>query len=215
MNSPDIPLSRIRKEYSSSELLETSVLSHPVSQFEKWMNEALVSGVKEPTAMALSSVSSSGRPSCRIVLLKEVSVRGFTFFSNYESRKGKELEQNPFASLTFFWAELERQVRIEGTIKKTSRKESEEYFSTRPRNSQIGAWVSHQSSEISKEEILNKLAEEESRWEGKSVECPPYWGGFILKPEMIEFWQGRPSRLHDRIAYSLKNGNWNIKRLSP
>ena len=215
MNENIKPLSAIREEYCTQELLENKVNKDPIIQFEKWINEAIDSHVKEPTAMSLCTVSETGRPSNRIVLLKNISVHGLTFFTNYNSKKGRQLGVNPFVAATFFWPELERQVRIEGLTTKVSREETEMYFHSRPRGSQIGAWVSHQSESVSKEALLARLKEEEIKWTDKEIECPPYWGGFLLKPDFFEFWQGRPCRLHDRISYAKETDSWKIGRLSP
>ena len=207
----------IRTNYSKQDLTEASVAANPVDQFHEWLNEAINAEVEEPTAFVLSTVNSEGKPSARVVLLKELSSRGFTFFTNYSSRKGLELEQNPFASFTFFWPALERQVRVEGQIVKVPVEESEAYFHSRPRGSQIGAWASPQSKVISSREDLqiagenytNKFADLEV------VPRPEHWGGYLLQPLRIEFWQGRPNRLHDRILYELADGNWKICRLAP
>jgi pyridoxamine 5'-phosphate oxidase len=167
-------------------------------------------------AMTLSTASRDGRVSARVVLLKGFGERGFVFFTNYDSRKSREIAENPQSALTLYWHTLNRQVRIEGTIEKTSAEESEEYFQTRPRGSQLGAWASPQSDEIvSRAELERRLAEVEARFAGREIPCPPFWGGWRLRPDRIEFWQGRESRLHDRIVYTKENGAWRITRLAP
>ncbi|WP_337044243.1 pyridoxamine 5'-phosphate oxidase [Emticicia sp. 17c] len=207
-------LASLRLNYLLNELVEENVSENPFKQFEKWFNEALEAQILEPNAMHLATIS-NGKPHGRIVLLKGFDENGFVFYTNYESNKGKQIAEVPFASLTFFWGDLERQVRIEGEIVKTSSEESDEYFQVRPRGSQIGAWVSRQSSVISKAELENRQQELEKYYADKTIPRPPYWGGYRLIPEKVEFWQGRPSRLHDRILFT-KNGNtWKIERLSP
>jgi pyridoxamine 5'-phosphate oxidase len=211
-------LADLRKDYTLKELSEFQVLKNPFEQFQSWMDEAIKSEVLEPTAMHLSTVSVQGRPSGRIVLLKGIENQGFVFYTNYESHKGKELAQNPYACLTFFWAELERQVRIEGTVLKVSAENSDAYFNIRPRGSRIGAWASPQSQVISDRKILenNVLSLENQYKEQENIPRPIHWGGYSLKPDLFEFWQGRPSRLHDRIQFSLENNqDWKIKRLAP
>lgn len=206
----------LRNEYTLSGLDISDVLPDPIAQFRQWFDAALGANVPEPNAMHISTVSAGGRPDGRIVLLKDVSDAGFVFYTNYESRKGKELTGQPFTALTFFYPELERQIRIEGTVEKVSPDVSDGYFSSRPRSSQIGAWVSHQSTVIDGREVLeNRQQELETEFAGKVVPRPPYWGGFCVVPDVIEFWQGRPSRLHDRIRYRKEAGEWLIERLSP
>jgi pyridoxamine 5'-phosphate oxidase len=204
----------LRLNYVLNELVEENVLENPIKQFEKWFNEAVDAKVLEPNAMHLATIS-NGKPHGRIVLLKGFDESGFTFFTNYESNKGKEIAEIPFASLTFFWGAMERQVRIEGKIVKTTPSESDEYFQVRPRGSQIGAWVSHQSSVITREELERRQKELEMQYGDGFIPRPPYWGGYRVIPERIEFWQGRPSRLHDRILFTDIDGNWKIERLSP
>ena len=210
-------ISNIRKDYSKSTLDIDTIGKDPVSQFEKWFNEALTSGVPEPNALTLSTVSEDGRPSGRIVLLKGVENGKFVFYSNYQSQKGKELDKNPACSLTFFWAELERQVRIEGIASRTDVASSEKYFQSRPRESQIGAWASPQSAVISNREILNeRVTKIKEKFEGKDkLPKPNQWGGFEVEPLKIEFWQGRPNRLHDRIVFTKIDNLWQIHRLAP
>ncbi|QHV95090.1 pyridoxamine 5'-phosphate oxidase [Spirosoma endbachense] len=209
-------ISDLRKEYSLNGLDTTDVLSDPIAQFQVWFNDALEAKVPEPNAMYVSTVTADGRPDGRIVLLKGVSEDGFVFFTNYESRKGQELANHPFATLTFFYQELERQIRIEGQVVKVSSDESDAYFSSRPRGSQIGAWVSHQSLVIESREVLeNRQHELETQFADGPVPRPSYWGGYRVIPDAIEFWQGRPSRLHDRIRYRKEAENWLIERLAP
>lgn len=209
-------LSDLRKEYSLKKLTKKDVSPDPFTQFHAWFDEAKASITGEPNAMILSTSDKNGKPSSRVVLLKGYSDKGFVFFTNYGSRKGHELESNPFAALLFFWGELERQVRIEGRVEKISQKESSEYYCTRPRLSQIGALASQQSEIIEKrsdlEDAFHLLDKE---FEGKEIPMPVNWGGYIVIPEYFEFWQGRRSRLHDRISYRSDAGLWKIERLSP
>ncbi len=207
----------LREEYSRQKLDEQSVESNPLVQFKKWFQEALDAKSKEANAMTLSTVSPDGQPHGRIVLLKGLENDSFVFFTNYQSTKGHELNHNNKAALTFFWAELERQVRIEGVVTKISEAESTEYFHSRPAGSQIGAWVSQQSTEIPNRHYLEKKTEEfKLKFEGvDKIPKPAYWGGYQLTPHRIEFWQGRPSRLHDRILFEKTGNVWGIKRLSP
>ncbi|RIJ41646.1 pyridoxamine 5'-phosphate oxidase [Pontibacter oryzae] len=207
----------IRINYSRQELTEASVSQNPTQQFQQWLQEALDAEVDEPTAMVLSTVSGTGKPSARVVLLKGLDEQGYTFFTNYDSRKGHDLEENPYASLTFFWPALERQVRIEGKIVKVAAAESDTYFQSRPKGSQIGAWASPQSQVIEAREVLEQREQEFSEKFANQnvVPRPAHWGGYRLQPDRLEFWQGRPSRLHDRIMYVLEGHNWEIKRLAP
>jgi pyridoxamine 5'-phosphate oxidase len=213
----DGSISRLRKEYTIAGLHESDLERDPFAQFEKWLQQALIACLPEPTAMTLATATKKGKPSARIVLLKNYDDRGFVFFTNYESHKGRELLRNPAAASVFHWAELERQVRIVGTVERTSRKESEHYFRTRPVGSQLGAWASKQSEVIpSREVVENRARELATEYENKEIPLPPFWGGFRIKPTEIEFWQGRPNRLHDRFRYSLLRGrSWRIERLSP
>lgn len=210
-------IASLRKNYARESLSETDVLSDPMSQFAVWFEEALDSSLPEPNAMTLATATRDGFPSARTVLLKGFDKQGFVFFTNYESRKGRELAENPQAALLFTWLELERQVRIEGTVEKVSREESQAYFVSRPKASRIGAWASPQSKKINNREILeNRVAELMREYDGnKTIPLPPFWGGFRLKPQVIEFWQGRENRLHDRICYTRRKEEWEIARLAP
>jgi pyridoxamine 5'-phosphate oxidase len=207
----------LRKEYSSKNLLETDIEKNPIGQFEKWWHEAVNSQIDEVNAMTLATASGDGMPSARIMLLKGFDKNGFVFFTNYKSYKAMHLEENPKACLVFFWKELERQVRITGLGKRVPEKESDEYFLSRPVGSQVGAWTSNQSQVIESRQWLEdrylKLTEE---FKQKELKRPAHWGGYLVTPVIVEFWQGRPSRLHDRIQYTLENdGTWTIERLSP
>jgi len=210
-------LQNLRQDYSAATLSETSINVNPIKQFDIWFNEALEAKIHEPNAMTLATATSDGRPSARIVLLKGFDANGFAFYTNYLSRKGKELTKNPNAAIVFFWGELERQVRIEGTIEKLSKEQSERYFHSRPKLSQIGALASPQSQEIAgRDELETKMAQLEGEYADKEVPKPSYWGGYILKPRLIEFWQGRNSRLHDRIVFKkIDNKTWKKVRLAP
>lgn len=211
-------ISSIRTDYTKSKLDDQSVLSNPIEQFNVWFNEALNAEVMEPNAMCLSTINADGRPSSRIVLLKGVEDDGLVFFTHYASKKGKALEQNPYVSVVFFWPELQRQVRIEGVVSKTPIYKSEEYFQSRPKGSQISATVSPQSSKILNRELLEEESERLSKiYESQDVlPKPENWGGFLITPNLFEFWQGRASRLHDRIQFELKtDGLWEISRLAP
>lgn len=207
----------LRQEYTLQGLSEQEVDKNPLLQFRHWFDAALQAGLPEPNAMHLCTVGENARPSGRIVLLKELDEQGFVFYTNYHSRKGRELNLHSFASLTFFWVELERQVRIEGKAEKVSAQESDEYFAMRPRSSQIGAWVSHQSEHLPTRELLEqKQTEYEKQFADQPVPRPAHWGGYRLTPDRMEFWQGRPSRLHDRISFTLEEGGtWALGRLSP
>jgi pyridoxamine 5'-phosphate oxidase len=207
----------IRREYARARLSEKDLSHDPIVEFARWFAEAQESQVGDVNAMTLATASAGGAPSARIVLLKGFDDRGFVFFTDYRSRKGTELEANPRAALVFYWGELERQVRITGTVWRTTLEESQAYFESRPLNSRLGAWVSQQSQVIpSRESLESGLREVEERYPEGKVPLPPYWGGFRLRPDEIEFWQGRESRLHDRIRYLRREGaEWRVDRLSP
>ncbi len=196
---------------------EKRVERDPIKQFQLWFDEAIAAKLPLPEAMNLATATPEGRPSSRMVLLKQVDHDGFVFFTNYHSAKAAQLEANPYASLVFYWPQLERQVRIEGKVERTTDEESEAYFRTRPRESQIGAWASPQSSVIADREVLEQRARElEEYYRDREIECPGHWGGYRLRPDRIEFWKGRVGRLHDRILYELlSDGTWTIKRLAP
>ncbi|MCH7962669.1 MAG: pyridoxamine 5'-phosphate oxidase [Bacteroidetes bacterium] len=214
MNSTNVDNGK--KYNQNNELNETSVNKNPFIQFIKWYESVLNSNLNEPTAMMLSTADVNGNPSARIVLLKEIDDSGFVFYTNYESRKGKDLKENPKAALTFFWDELRRQIRIEGRIEKISRETSKEYFSSRLSESQIGAWVSAQSTVIQNREFLeNKFDELKEKFGNEEIPLPDFWGGYRLIPNYFEFWQGRENRLHDRICYKKENDEWKIFRLAP
>jgi pyridoxamine-phosphate oxidase len=210
-------IANIRKNYSQAELNEADIQENPFIQFERWFRDAQAAGVEEVNAMALATASLTGRPSVRIVLLKGFDGRGFLFFTNYRSRKGEELLTNPYAGLTFFWKEIERQVRVEGKVSTVSREESVAYFRSRPRESQLGALCSAQSKPVtSRQEMLDRFRELEAMYQEQEIPFPENWGGFLLAPDSFEFWQGRPSRMHDRILYSrAPGGAWQTTRLYP
>lgn len=209
-------LADIRREYSGHELDLSNVLTDPVAQFSEWMKEAIAASVHEPTAMTLATADPEGQPLTRVVLLKGIEDRRFVFYTNYNSQKGRHLALNPKACLNFFWPELERQVIIQGLVHKVAETESDAYFNSRPRGSQIGAWASEQSRPLeSREELAEKASQYAASFEGADVPRPEHWGGYALRPFYIEFWQGRESRLHDRIVYRLDEGLWRISRLSP
>ncbi|MBF9253571.1 pyridoxamine 5'-phosphate oxidase [Pontibacter sp. 172403-2] len=210
-------IASIRQNYTKKDLLESSVAAHPMDQFSQWLDEAIQGEATEATALVLSTVSAAGKPSARVVLLKGVSKTGFTFFTNYNSRKGQELAENPNAAITFFWPALERQVRIEGKVVKVDPQISDDYFHSRPQGSQIGAWASPQSQPIASREALEEAdkAYTDKFTAAAEIPRPAFWGGYQLQPARIEFWQGRPNRLHDRIVYELQEDNWKISRLAP
>ena len=206
----------LRTEYAAHELDERGVRKSPFRQFEAWMEQALQSRVEEPNAMTLATAGADGMPDLRVVLLRGIGRSGFTFYTNYGSAKGRQLARNKKASLNFFWPELQRQVRVQGVIKKVPPRVSDAYFSSRPRDSRIGAWASLQSVPLSgREALMDRVRQYEEEFKGRRIPRPPYWGGYILEPRRIEFWQGRTSRLHDRILYEKKRGGWKITRLSP
>lgn len=210
-------IAAMRKVYQLKSLEKKDVNADPIVQFDTWWQEAVANKVDEPNAMTLATCNASGRPSARIVLLKGIHNNGFVFYTNYHSRKAHEIVENPFVALVFFWKELERQIRIEGAIKKVSPQESDEYFSVRPRESQLGAWSSPQSTVIdSPAFLLENLKKYTDKFNNEEVPRPEYWGGFIVEPNSIEFWQGKPGRLHDRLQYSLsEKKEWVIRRLAP
>ena len=211
----NMDLHDIREDYSKQALSEADCADLPLVQLQQWLNEAMAAKVNEPTAMNVATVDANGLPSARIVLLKEVNAAGLVFFSNYHSRKGRALTAHPYAAATFFWPELERQVRVEGRVELLAAAESDAYFASRPYTSRIGAWASHQSEVIgSKNELVARAALVGAR-HPLQVPRPPHWGGYVVLPQRLEFWQGRPSRLHDRIQYRLQDGAWLKERLSP
>jgi len=209
-------VSDVRREYGLAGLSEEDLAADPIAQLRLWLDQAREVYPEEFTSMTLATVDREGRPSARVVLLKGLDERGLVFYTNYDSRKGQELAENPRAALVFYWAGLDRQVRIEGTVERTSREESESYFISRPLGSRLGAWVSPQSRPIAgRGELERRLREAEERF-GEAVPLPESWGGYRVRPETVEFWQGRPSRLHDRLCYSLQpGGGWRIERLAP
>ncbi|MGH7628086.1 MAG: pyridoxamine 5'-phosphate oxidase [Gemmatimonadales bacterium] len=209
-------ISDLRREYAAARLDEAEVDPDPLSQFAHWFNDAHRAELLEPNAMTLATATPDGDPSARIVLLKAADDRGFAFFTDYRSRKGQDLEANPRAALVFHWGELERQVRITGTVSRMSREESEAYFQSRPLGSRLGAWTSHQSHVIgSRSDLEGRLRQVTARFDGREVPLPPDWGGYVVRPETIEFWQGRENRLHDRIRYAREGDGWRIERLAP
>jgi len=211
------PLAELRTDYSRSELSKASVDPDPFRQFQRWLHEAIEAELPEPNAMTLATVKADGGPTARVVLLKDLDATGFVFFTNYLSDKGRQLAANPQAALVFLWLELERQVRIEGGISLVTGEEAEAYFRTRPRNSQLGALASHQSRVVESRRLLEQRFEELGRqYAGRDIPMPVQWGGYRLVPAMLEFWQGRPSRLHDRLRYRLQpDDGWLLERLEP
>ena len=206
----------LRKSYHLAGLRRADLGPDPIQQFRAWLQQAIDAELLEPTAMTLATADKSGRPSARIVLLKGLDERGFIFYTNYESRKARELADNPYAALAFYWAELERQVRVNGTVGQVSREESEDYFKSRPPGHQLGAWVSTQSEVIPNRALLEERLKEFEQKYGSAAPLPPFWGGYVLSPTELEFWQGRPNRLHDRFRYTRqKEGPWLIERLAP
>lgn len=210
-------LHNLRKDYKQDTLSESEVDENPITQFGKWMKDAIsYKIVAEPNAMTLATSTLDGKPSARVVLLKSFNKEGFVFYTNYESRKAKELNENPNACIVFDWHIMERQVRIEGIVKKTSKEESDRYFNSRPKDSQLGAWISPQSSFVDgRQELDDRKVQIEKQFEEKPITRPPHWGGYVLKPHTIEFWQGRQSRLHDRLIYIKTNEEWILRRIAP
>jgi len=204
----------LRQSYEKNELLESSALASPFDQFARWFNDALAAGVAEPNAMTLATVNAQGQPSARTVLVKGYDQTGFTFFTNYESRKGQDLAGNDRAALLFFWQPLERQVRIEGRVEKVTAEESDAYYASRPVGSRLGAWASEQSRPTTREDLQAREAAFAEKF-GQSPPRPEHWGGYRVRPDAFEFWQGRPSRLHDRLAYQAHADGWHIIRLAP
>ena len=204
-----------RKEYRAGELHEADAAADPVEQFRRWFADAEAAAVPEPTAMTLATADAAGRPHARVVLLKGVDDRGFTFYTNHASQKGRDLAENPFAALVFYWTKLERQVRVDGRVEPVSREEADAYFHSRPVDSQIGAWTSRQSSVIPSRDVLDDREAELKRRFGTDVPLPDFWGGFRVVPQAVEFWQGRPSRLHDRLRYARVGDRWQVNRLAP
>ena len=206
----------LRKEYTRAGLTESDVASDPVEQFRRWFDEALEADLHEPNAFVLATATRDGLPSARVVLLKGLDERGFVFYTNYEGRKGRELEENPRAALLFYWGELERQVRIEGTASRVSEEESDAYYAGRPRGSRLGALASEQSRVVGSREVLEgRIRTLEAEYEGRDVPRPAFWGGYRVEPEALEFWQGRENRLHDRLVYRRGDGGWRMERLQP
>ena len=208
-------LADIRKDYILQSLLEEDVASDPIEQFNKWWDESIKSEIIEANAMTLATANAAGIPSARTVLLKAFSTEGFIFFTNYESQKGEDLAANPNAALLFFWKEMERQVRIEGKVEKISEEESDAYFNSRPLGSRIGAWASPQSKVINDRTVIENNVQKFTEEFGEKIPRPPHWGGYLLVPVKMEFWQGRSSRLHDRILFTRENNSWKISRLAP
>ena len=216
MSAAPTDLARLRTDYKRAALGERDVAADPIAQFSRWFDEAVAAQVPEANAMTLATVDADGQPAARIVLLKAVDARGFVFHTNHDSRKGRDIEANPRVALVFFWPELERQVRVEGRAGRITAKESDDYFGERPRASQLGAWASPQSAPIADRGALEaRFAEAETRFASQKVPRPPNWGGFRVAAERVEFWQGRASRLHDRLVFSRVGAGWSIVRLAP
>ena len=209
-------LADLRRDYHLAGLRRKDLVPDPIQQFQNWLDQAVKANVLEPNAVTLATVDPQGRPTARTMLLKGIDARGFVFFTNYNSRKARDLDRNPRVSLLVFWRELERQACVCGAVSKVSREESEHYFSSRPAGSRLAAWASAQSEIIPNREFLEKkLSDATARYGQENIPCPPHWGGYILAPETVEFWQGGPSRLHDRFLYTRQGAGWRIDRLSP
>jgi pyridoxamine 5'-phosphate oxidase len=209
-------VSSLRQEYANTGLRETDVYRDPIVQFHAWFENAIDADLHEPNAMILATTSTDGKPSARTILLKGYSERGFVFYTNYEGRKADDLEANPMCALLFYWGELARQVRIEGQAARLSEEESDSYFASRPRGSRLGAWASEQSRPVENRSILEERVRMlETEYEGREIPRPPFWGGYRVEPDTIEFWQGRENRLHDRLLYLRNEGGWKIERLQP
>ena len=210
-------VARLRKQYTRSGLDESEAAPDPIEQFRGWFEDALAADLHEPNAMTLATATPEGRSSARIVLVKGFDERGFVFYTNYGGRKARELEANPYCALVFYWGELERQVRVEGRVSRVSEEESDAYFASRPRGSRLGAWASKQSRPVGDRGTLERrLRELEREYEGREIPRPPFWGGYRVEPEIIEFWQGRENRLHDRLLYRRSvDGGWIRERLQP
>ncbi len=209
-------VSDLREEYTRAGLREADAHPDPIEQFHRWFDEVLAANLYEPNAMTLATATRAGKPSVRVVLLKGFDEKGFVFYTNYEGRKARELEENPHCALVFYWGELERQVRIEGRAERVSEEESDAYYGSRPRGSRLGAWVSEQSRPVGDREALEeRLRRLETEYEGREIPRPPFWGGYRVEPEEVEFWQGRENRLHDRLLYRQDDGGWSMERLQP
>src|SRR5213595_3871032 len=214
--TPIAGLSALRHEYDAHGLRRADLHRNPIEQFRAWFAAALAADIRDANAMSLATATPHGKPSVRIVLLKGIDSRGFSFFTNYDSAKGHDLEANPYAALGFYWVKLARQIRISGPVERTSREDSAAYFHSRPPGSRLGAWASRQSEIIDSRQILDaRLETMRERYHNAEIPLPPHWGGYRLKPEQIEFWQGRPNRLHDRFRYMRRGDGWQIDRLAP
>jgi pyridoxamine 5'-phosphate oxidase len=216
MKTPAGYIYTLRNDYETRSLKRATARQNPFEQLEIWLTEAIENNIFEPNAMVLATATAGGKPSARVVLLRSFDESGFTFYTSYDSRKALELAENPQASLLFYWAEMERQIRVEGTVSQAAEEVSDDYFASRPRESQIGAWVSPQSEPIESRAFLErKFAELAEQWKAHQIKRPPNWGGFVLCPDAFEFWQGRKGRLHDRLFYAKTEKDWEIRRLAP
>ncbi len=214
--SIDVNIADIREGYEREGLRKDEMLENPIAQFDAWMQEAIEAQLSQPNACTLATATKDGRPSARIILLKNTSADGFVFYTNYDGRKGKELQENPFAALVFLWPSLSRQVRVNGRVDKVDGATSDAYFKSRPRGSKLGAWASPQSEVVVDRDVLeSSLRKYETKFSDQEIPRPPHWGGFCLIPDSVEFWQGRPSRLHDRLQYKRNESVWTIERLAP